>query len=199
MSSINNTQLPFNNSMINNYVIPTNDAIHLQRPGVVFNQEPVKEDIQNKAMFSYRIPKTENQPCLNIDMRPQETRHDLLGVNMCDRLRNTHANTDDGWSVDYSRYTSPCPIDPFIPSWNKYSASINTESDVKNVFRKVSCDENSVYMPSTNSVMYSKAAMQPDSTMESGYYVIKTIEETTGRVPDFFIEDTRQTRMGKLR
>lgn len=200
MTSINNTQNPLNNYMINNYVIPANDSLHLQRPGVVFSQEPVKEDIQNRAMFSYRIPKINSQPCLNVDMRPQETRHDLLGVNMCDRLRNTYANTDNGLNMDHHRLVGHCQIDPFIPSWNKYSASINTESDVKNVFRKVSCDENSVYMPSTNSVMYSKAAMQQtDSTRETGYYVTKKIEEQTGRVPDFFIEDTRQVRMGNYR
>jgi hypothetical protein len=68
---------------------------------------------------------------------------------------------------------------------------------MKNIIRKISCDENSVYMPSTNSVMYSKAPMQKDSTLESGYIAIKTQEATTGRVSNFFMEDTRQTRMGK--
>jgi hypothetical protein len=190
--SSNNIQVP-----LSNYTMPVNDSQHLTRPGVVFKQGNLKEDIQNKKLFEYRMPKIENPPCLSVDMRPQETRHNLLGTNVCDVLRNTYVNPETHASLSSPIATNQCSIDPYLGSWNKYTRSINLESDMKNIIRKISCDENSVYMPSTNSVMYSKAPMQKDSTLESGYIAIKTQEATTGRVSNFFMEDTRQTRMGK--
>lgn len=180
-----------NSYQINNYNIQTNMEKNVYRPGTVFIRETVKEDIQNSVMFNYSIPKLQHPPCLTVDMRPQETRHDLLGVNMCDTLREKYSNKPTSFINN-----APCLMDPFIPSWNKYSASINLESDMKNVFRKRSCDENSVYMPSTNSMMYSKATMPKDSTMESGYYALKEQEVKHGHVSRVFMEDTRQARMG---
>lgn len=188
-------QIPFNYS-IDNYGVNVNEQKNVYRPGVVFRRDSTEEEERNNFIFRYAIPPTSNPTCLTLGLRPSETRHDLLGVNVCDQLRNKYANPDPTLKQPLI-HNGPCPIDPFIPSWNKYSASINLESDIKNIFRKKSCGENSVYMPSTNSVMYSKSAMPKDNTLQSGYYALKAQEQKTGRAPSFFAEDTRQTRMGK--
>lgn len=193
--SSNNIQVPLNNYRINNYTLEFNDGRHLYKPGVVLMTQNTKEDIQNRQLFQYSIPKIENASCLNVDMRPQETRHDLFGTNVCDVLRNKYVNPETEDRI-YTTATTECNIDPFVPSWNRYMLSINLESDMKNVFRKISCDESALYIPSTNSVMYSKAPMKRDNTIESGYYVNQACERNNGRTPNFFMEDTRQTRMG---
>lgn len=197
-----NIQTPMDNYQINNYAMPNNNSQNVYRPGVVFRKEHVKEDAQNNALFRYAIPKIDSAQCLNVGMRPQETRHDLLGVNMCDVLRNDYAN-DNIIQREKAKFNQPsirehCSIEPYVPSWVKYSSSINTESDMKNIMRKKSCDVNSVYIPSTNSVMYSKAPMPRDNTINSGYYAVHNQEDRNGTIPNFFMEDTRQTRMGKL-
>jgi hypothetical protein len=192
----------FNNYQINNYNIDNYKKSfnsNIDRPGVVLQQQNIKEDEQNKLLFDYAIPKPPQPACLNIDMRPQETRHDLLGINICDNIRNKYSNTNTYSNNDLKMglQHNACSIDPFIPSWVKYSASINNESDLKNIFRKKSCDPNSVYIPSSNSVMYSKEGMPSDNILNSGYNVLLQ-QENKDVYPNFFMEDTRQERMGKL-
>lgn len=206
--SIINTRtrdVPINSYQINNYDISLQQHLNVHNPGVVYQMNPVKEDIQNAALFRYAIPPMEKAACLNTDMRPRDTRHDLLGVNDCERIKNNSVvNEDDDVNMrerlntenTYFRNNQECNIDPFIPSWGKYSSSINIESDMKNIFRKTSCDGENIYVPSSNSVMYSKMAMKPDSTLISGHVAFKEQERMFGSVSRFFMEDTRQTRMG---
>jgi hypothetical protein len=182
--------------------MPENDNKNVPNAGVVFSRINTKEDFQNKEMFNYNIPVQQEPSCLNINMRPKETRHDLLGINMCDILRQQSGNAREqqqyNENTPFVKQNDTCYINSYIPSWNKYSASINLESDIRNIIRKNprSCDENSIYIPSTNSVMYSKQIMQVDSVIDSGYYTIKK-QESLNNTPMFFMEDTRQTRMGK--
>jgi hypothetical protein len=194
-----NTSVPINNYQIHNYDISLHQHLNLYKPGVVFQMNPVKEDIQNKEQFNYSIPILETPLCLKIDMRPRDTRHDLLGLNDCERIKNSLNNENAHNNIqqlDIIHKNQECDINPFVPSWNKYSSSINTESDMKNIFRKISCESENIYIPSSNSVMYSKLAMPRDSTLLSGHVALKEQERLFGTISRVFMEDTRQTRMG---
>jgi len=169
---------------------------NLEQPGVVIRQNDVKEDVQNKALFEYYMPNVGDVgSCATMDLRPQDTRHTLLGTNTNDTIRNNYIRPFNHTPSIDPPGRQPCPISPFVPSWKKYSASINNESDMKNIIRKRSCDPNSVYIPSTSSMMYSRGGMVSDTTIESGRNAIRENLNTYGVYPHVFMEDTRQQRM----
>lgn len=170
---------------------------NLVNAGMIMRKKQTIEIEQNKDMFQYYMPRIQHNPCIDIGMRPQETKHSILGNNVCDNLRNTFANPNMN-DVPLMSMSDTCHIDPFIPSWRKYIYGINNESDLKNIIRKKSCDPDSQYIPSTSSTMYSKGGMPTrDSTIESGYYNFQYHAERN-IIPSLFREDTRQTRMGKI-
>lgn len=188
---------PYNNYTGANYDDPFSS--NLAHPGVVMRKKQNSEIMQNKNIFQYYMPPLQQAPCLAIGMRPEETKHSILGVNVCDALRNTYANPETlRQPTPNAPHTNGCNLDPFIPSWSKYRLGINSESDLKNIIRKISCEPDAYYLPSTTSTMYARGGMPSrDATMESGRYNFE-YHAQRNIIPSLFREDTRQTRMGKI-